>query len=129
MVRELGSLVVNNHSKLMAEHLIVIIDALVVAFLINAPIQLIITIGQWLLMTRFLAPDNKTISDTIKCLALSYISAYVIALVIWLFWPLAPELVLYRNRISVPGVLGELIAIPYWLYKLGWLKPRMDSNY
>ncbi|MDX2502881.1 MAG: hypothetical protein QNL62_00180 [Gammaproteobacteria bacterium] len=101
-----------------------ILDALVLAFFINAPIQIIITIGQWLLMARFIAPQDKTISDALACLALTYISAYLIALLIWLFWPLAPDLIMYNNRISIPAVLGEIIAIPFWLKKFAYLKPK-----
>ena len=104
-----------------------IFDSLALAFFINAPMQIIITIGQWLLMARFIAPENKTIGDALACLALTYISAYLIALLIWLFWPLHPDLILYRNRISIPAILGEIIAIPFWLKRFGYLYSRTDS--
>lgn len=97
------------------------IDAMVLAFFINAPIQIIITIGQWLLMGRFLAPQDKTLGDALNCLALSYVSAYLLSLVIWLAWPFAPELVMYNNRISIPAILGEVIAIPVWLKWFGYI--------
>lgn len=98
-----------------------IIDAMVLAFFINAPIQVIITIGQWLLMARFIAPPDKTISDALQCLALSYITAYFLSLVIWLIWPLDPELIMYKNRISIPAILGEAIAIPFWLKRFAYI--------
>lgn len=105
-------------------------DAALLALAINAPIQLIITIGQWLLMARFLGPntvgaDKRTIGDALSCLALTYLSAYFIALFFWLFWPLDPELILYNNRISMPAVLGEIIAIPFWLKQYGYFKRKL----
>ncbi len=98
-----------------------ILDAMILAFFINAPIQIIITIGQWLVMARFIAPPDKTIKDALNCLAATYISAYFIALLIWMFWPLDPELTMYRNRISIPAVIGEGIAIFYWLKHSGYI--------
>ncbi len=104
-----------------------LIEIATLAFSINAPIQLIITIGQWLLIARFLNPPNKTISNTLLCLVVSYISAYLIALGLWLFWPIDPELILYHNRISIPAVLGEMIAIPFWLKQFGFFKPEANK--
>lgn len=98
-----------------------VVDAIILAFFINAPIQIIITIGQWLLMARFLAPADKTITDALTCLGLSYLSAFILSLLIWLFWPLDPELVMYNNRISIPAILGELIVIPFWLKHFGYI--------
>ncbi|MCU7939236.1 MAG: hypothetical protein KZQ64_11970 [gamma proteobacterium symbiont of Bathyaustriella thionipta] len=103
------------------------IDAIVLAFFINAPIQLIITIGQWLLMGRFLAPEDKTIIDALNCLALSYISAFLLSLFIWFFWPFDPELVMYNNRISIPAILGEMIAIPIWLKWFGYIGDKKPT--
>ncbi len=99
-----------------------IFEIIVLAFSVNAPIQIIITIGQWLLMARFLAPNNKSISDVLSCLALTYITAFLLALLFWLFWPLDPDLILYNNRISIPAILGEIIAIPFWLKQFGYFK-------
>ena len=97
------------------------LDAVFLAFLVNAPIQVIITIAQWLLMARFIAPQDKSFYDAIRCLASTYISAFLLSLLIWLFWPLSPDLVLYSNRISIPAVIGELMAIPFWLKRYGYL--------
>lgn len=97
------------------------IDAIALAFFINAPIQLIITIGQWLLMARFLAPKEKTIADALSCLALSYFTAFLLSLPIWFAWPFDPELVMYNNRISIPAILGEMIAIPIWLRRFAYI--------
>ena len=72
-------------------------------------------------MARFIAPQDKTIYDAIRCLGLTYISAFILSLIIWLLWPFSPDLVLYSNRISIPAVLGELIAIPFWLKRSGYL--------
>lgn len=101
-----------------------IIEAAWLALSVNAPIQVIITIGQWLLMARFLTSNTnrRTIRNALSCLALTYISAYAIALPIWLFWPFDPELILYNNRISMPAVIGEAIAMPFWLYRFGYFK-------
>lgn len=88
---------------------------MILAFFINAPIQIIMTIGQWLLMARFISPPDRTLKHALKCLAATYITAYFIALFIWLFWPLAPELTMYKNRISIPAIIGEGIAMVYWL--------------
>ena len=96
-------------------------EVIILAFFINAPIQVIITIGQWLLMARFIAPENKTIGDALSCLGLTYLSAYLLSLLIWLFWPLDPELVMYNNRISIPAILGEMIVIPFWLQRFGYI--------
>lgn len=100
------------------------INAMVLAFFINAPIQLIITIGQWLLMGRFLAPEDKTLNDALSCLALSYFTAYLLSLIIWFAWPFDPELVMYNNRISIPAILGEMIAIPFWLKRFSYIGER-----
>jgi len=100
---------------------IAFIDALLLAFFINAPIQLIITVGQWLFMARFLAPVDKTLGETLSCLALSYFTAYLLSLLIWFAWPLDPELVMYNNRISIPAVLGEIIVIPFWLKRFAYI--------
>lgn len=104
-----------------------IVETMLLAFFINAPIQIIITIGQWLLMARFIAPEGKTIGDALGCLAITYLTAYLIALIIWLFWPLSPELILYNNRISIPAVVGEVIAIPIWLKQFGYFDTQQDS--
>ncbi len=104
-------------------------EIVILALSVNAPIQVIITIGQWLLMARFLNHDysNKnSIGDILSCLSLSYISAFFLALIIWLFWPLDPELILYNNRISIPAIIGELIAIPFWLNQFGYFKRKTD---
>lgn len=95
-------------------------DIVLLALSVNAPIQLIITIGQWLLMARFLAPREKTIGHALSCLLYTYITAFLLALIFWLFWPFDPELILYNNRISVPAILGEIIAIPFWLKQYGY---------
>lgn len=105
-----------------------IIDAMVLAFFINAPIQLIITIGQWLLMGRFLTPKDKTIGDALSCLALSYFTAYILSLFIWFAWPFDPELVMYNNRISIPAILGEMIAIPIWLKWFGYIGSNKSTS-
>ncbi len=103
-------------------------EIIVLAFSVNAPIQVIITVGQWLLMARFLSPENKTISDALSCLALTYITAFLLALLFWLFWPLHPDLILYNNRISIPAILGEIIAIPFWLYQFNYFKKSNKMN-
>ena len=105
-----------------------ILDAMLLALIINAPIQVIITIGQWLLMGRIIAPEDKTIADALRCLALTYITAYFLSLLIWLFWPLDPELILYNNRISVPAILGEALAIPFWLKRCGYIGQKRTTS-
>ncbi len=97
---------------------------MVLAFFINAPIQIIITLGQWLLMARFIAPPDKTIKDALQCLAATYITAYFLALLIWLFWPLDPDLIMYKNRISIPAIIGEAIAMFYWLKHFKYILRR-----
>lgn len=98
------------------------IDLIILALSVNAPIQIIITIGQWLLMARFLAPKERTFSDALSCLSLTYLTAFVLALFFWLYWPLDPELILYNNRISIPAIIGEIIAIPFWLYQFNYFR-------
>lgn len=105
-----------------------IIDAMILAFFINAPIQVIITAGQWLLMARFLAPADKTIAIALKCLALSYVTAYFLSLIIWIAWPLDPELIMYKNRISIPAIIGEAIAIPFWLKRFGYIGRQQTTS-
>jgi len=101
---------------------------MVLAFFINAPIQVIITIGQWLLMARIIAPQDKTIGEAMQCLALSYVTAYFLSLIIWLVWPLDPELIMYKNRISIPAILGEVIAIPFWLKRFGYIGRKQTTT-
>ena len=72
-------------------------------------------------MARFIAPQDKSFYDAISCLGMSYISAFIVSLFIWLLWPFPADLVLYSNRISIPAVLGELIVIPFWLKRYGYL--------
>ena len=100
------------------------LEIIILALSVNAPIQVIITIGQWLLMARFLAPKERTFSDALSCLSLTYITAFVLALFFWLYWPLDPELILYNNRISIPAIMGEIIAIPFWLYQFNYFKSK-----
>ncbi len=66
-------------------------------------------------MARFIAPSDRTIKHALSCLAATYITAWFIALLLWLFWPLDPDLILYKNRISIPAVIGEAIAMLYWM--------------
>ena len=103
------------------------LDAVFLAFLVNLPIQFIITIAQWLVMARFIAPEDVSFCDAIRCLLLTYISAFILSLIIWLLWPLSPDLVLYSNRISIPAVIGELIAIPFWLKHYGYFKSKSSN--
>ncbi len=107
-----------------------IIDAMILAFFINAPIQLIITIAQWLLMVRFISIRTQTISSILSCLIFSYLSAYLLSLFFWFAWPLDPEWVMYNNRISIPAILGELVALPFWLKWYGYMgrKKSKDSE-
>ena len=79
-------------------------------------------------MARFIAPEDKTIGDALSCLGLTYLSAYLLSLIIWLFWPLDPELVMYSNRISVPAILGEIISIPFWLKRFGYIGSKSQSS-
>ena len=107
-------------------------ETVFLALSVNAPIQIIITIGQWLLMTRFLKPEAKTISrktiaDNLSCLVLTYLTAFLLSLPIWLFWPFDPELILYSNRISIPAIAGEIIAIPFWLKQYGYFGDNQDQ--
>jgi len=97
-----------------------IFEVIFLALSVNAPIQFIITAGQWLLMARFLAPKERTFRDALSCLSLTYLSAFLLSLLLWLFWPLDPELILYNNRISIPAIIGEMIAMPYWLYQFNY---------
>ncbi len=101
-----------------------IFEVVILALAVNAPIQIIITIGQWLLMARFLAPRERTLSNALSCLALTYSTAFLLSLLFWLFWPFNPELILYNNRISIPAILGEIIAIPFWLYRFNYFKSK-----
>ena len=76
----------------------------------------------------FYCSKDKTIGDALTCLAATYITAYFIALLFWLFWPLHPDLIMYNNRISVPAVLGEIIAIPFWLKRFGYIKSAQNET-
>ena len=105
----------------MSNYILSFLDTALLAFLVNAPIQVIISVAQWLLMARFIAPQDKSFCDAIRCLAATYTTAFILSLIIWLVWPFPNEWVLYSNRISIPAVLGELIAIPFWLRRYGYL--------
>lgn len=107
--------------SIMSCHIFLFLDAVYLYFLVNLPIQEIITIAQWLLMALFIAPEDKSFCDASHCLSLTYITAFILSLIIWLLWPLSPDLVLYSNRISIPAVIGELIAIPFWLKRYGYI--------
>jgi len=104
----------------MNNYLVSFLDAIYLAFLVNLPIQIIITVAQWLVMARFIAPQDISFCDAIRCLGATYLSAFLLSLPIWLFWPLSNELVLYSNRISMPAVIAEMIAIPFWLKRYGY---------
>lgn len=109
-----------------------ILELLTLAFFIGAPILVISAIGQWVLQFRLIENHNVEHLAGLRCILYSAVSAYLLSLIIWIFWPLHPELIMYNNRISIPTVIGELIAIPFWLKRFGYIyrknKPSKNVN-
>jgi len=101
--------------------LVRILELFSLAFFVGAPILVISAIGQWVVQFRLIHNHNVEHLAGLKCIFYSAISAYFISLFIWIFWPLHPDLIMYNNRISIPTVIGEFIAIPIWLKRFGYI--------
>jgi len=104
-----------------------ILELFSLAFFIGAPILVISAVGQWVLQFRLIQNHNVEHLAGLLCILYSALTAYVLSLLVWIFWPLHPDLIMYNNRISVPTVIGELIAIPIWLKRFGYIFTQKKS--
>jgi len=98
-----------------------IFELLTIAFFIGIPVHLIASIGQWVIQFRLIPDHQVKTTDGIKCIFLTLISSYFLSLVIWILWPLHPDLILYHDRLSVPATIAELICMPFWIRHYGYL--------
>lgn len=90
-------------------------------FFISLPVLVISAAGQWVIQFRLIFNHTVTLKNGLLCILLTQISVYVLSLIIWLLWPLDPNLVMYHNRISVPAVSAEILLIPLWMRYFGYL--------
>jgi len=102
-------------------------ELLSLGFFISAPILVICAIGQWVIQFRLIPEHNVPHIKGLKCIFYTQISVYFLSIILWILWPLDPQLIMYNNRISVPSVIGEIIAIPFWLKYFGYFKPKKTS--
>jgi len=105
-----------------------VLELISLEFFIGAPILVICAIGQWVIQFRLIQNHNVEHLAGLRCILYSAISAYFLALFIWIFWPLHPELIMYNNRINIPTVIGEFIAIPFWLKRFGYIKKKKSTR-
>ena len=96
--------------------------------IIGAPILVISAVGQWVIQFRLIPEHNVPHMQGLRCIIYTQLSAYLLALVVWLLWPIDPQLIMYNNHISVPNVIAELITIPFWLKRFGYFKKKNKSH-
>lgn len=111
--------------QLIAERLL---ELLSLNFFISAPILVISSIGQWVIQFRLIPEHNISHMTGLRCIIYAQVSAYVLSLIIWILWPLDPLSIMYNNRISIPTVIGEFIAIPLWIKRFGYFKPKISHS-
>ncbi|MFK5984145.1 MAG: hypothetical protein QM479_01790 [Pseudomonadota bacterium] len=99
-----------------------LIDLLALNFFISAPLLVISAVGQWVIQFRLIPEHQVTHLRGLRCIIYSLISAYLLSLIIWISWPADPALIMYNNRISLPAVFGEFIAIPFWIIRCGYFR-------
>jgi hypothetical protein len=104
--------------------LIKVFEFFSLGFFIGAPILVISAIAQWLIQFRLIPDHNIPHMRGLRCILYAQLSAYFLSLFIWMLWPLDPELIMYNNRISIPTVIGEIIAIPFWIKHVGYFKKQ-----
>ncbi|MFK5891859.1 MAG: hypothetical protein QM504_01400, partial [Pseudomonadota bacterium] len=97
-----------------------LLELLSLGFFVGAPILVISAIGQWVIQFRLIPVHNVPHMAGLRCIVYAQVSAYMLSLIIWILWPLDPLLIMYNNRISVPTVIGEFIAIPLWINSYGY---------
>ena len=74
--------------------------------------------GVVLLKLLDLPPGGR--GRALVCILLTALSAYVLSLPLWLLWP-DPDSLMLRDTFSVPALIGEALAMPFWLWRLGFL--------
>jgi len=103
-------------------------ELLSLSFFISAPILVISAIGQWVIQFRLIPEHNVQHMDGLRCILYTQISVFIFSIFLWIFWPLDPQLIMYNNRISVPSVIGEIIAIPLWIKYFGYFNSSPQSD-
>lgn len=111
-----------------------IFEVLSVSFLVGLPIFIIAAVAQWVLQFRVFPNPGLSIAQGLSCILITFVSAYLLSMLIWLFWPLHTGLILYNDRISIPAVIAEIIALPFWMKRYGYFKRQywfggVDKNY
>ncbi len=99
-----------------------VLELLSLGFFIGAPILVISAVAQWLIQFRLIPDHNIPHMTGLKCIFYAQLSAYFLSLFLWVLWPIHPDLIMYNDRISVPTVIGEIIAIPFWIKRFGYFK-------
>ncbi len=94
-----------------------------VNFFISLPVLVIVAVGQWVVQFRLIFEHSVSVKNGLLCIFFSQLSAFFLSFFIWLSWPLDTGLILYHDRISIPAVVAEMIAIPFWLRYFGYFSP------
>ena len=97
-----------------------VFELLSLGFFVGAPILVISAIAQWLIQFRLITEHNVPHLSGLRCILYAQISAYILSIIVWVFWPIDPQLIMYNNRISIPTVIGEFIAIPLWMKRYSY---------
>ena len=103
-------------------------ELLSLSFFISAPILVISSIAQWVILFRLIPEHQIPHMDGLRCILYTQISVYIISLILWILWPLDPQLIMYNNRISVPTVIGEVLVMPLWIKHFGYFKSSNKNN-
>jgi hypothetical protein len=104
-----------------------IFELLSLGFFVGAPILIISAIGQWVIQFRLIPEHNVPHLSGLRCILYTQITTYILSLIIWVFWPIDPQLIMYNNRISIPTVIGEFIAIPLWMKRYGYFNQKIKD--
>lgn len=103
-------------------------ELLSLSFFISAPILVISSIGQWVIQFRLIPEHHVQHVDGLRCILYTQISVYILSIILWVLWPLDPQLIMYNNRISVPGVIAEVIVMPLWIKHFGYFKSSKKND-
>ncbi len=87
-----------------------------------APVLVVAAAFQGVALFRVRGVPRQRRAAAAACIALTAASAWLLSLPLWLLWPPGAGTVMMRDTFSIPAILAEAVAMPLWLWHLGFLR-------
>ncbi|MDX1654460.1 MAG: hypothetical protein R3310_04530 [Candidatus Competibacteraceae bacterium] len=96
------------------------LEVLRLGLMVALPVLAVTAAFQAVVLLKLLDLPHGGRARALWCILLTALSAYLLSLPLWLLWP-DPDNLLLRDTFSVPALLGEAMAMPFWLWRLGFV--------